>query len=389
MTIQKSLLSLAILSATLGLAAGPAQSQSSRMQSIDYADPDTWLCRPDNPRACDVDLTATIVHADGSTEIEHWAPRPDAPIDCFYIYPTVSLDPMPNSDMEAGPEEINVIRGQFARFGSVCRTYAPLYRQITLTALRAGQAGDRSMVPDRELANRDVIEAWNYYLDNYNNGRGVILIGHSQGAGMLSNLVIKEIEGKPIQGQIISAMLLGATAQVPNGQKTGGTFKRMPACESSDQFGCIVSYVSFRSDVLPSANATYGREGRNSTAICTSPAQLVHGHNELHAYMSNSEAEQSSWLSNGTKITTPFIKLPGLLSGECVNEVGHHFLKVTVNADPSDPRTDDISGDVFNADGTPNAAWGLHRIDVALQMGDLLELAERQGKAWLAHDHGR
>ena len=42
-----------------------------------------------------------------------------------------------NSDMTAGPEEHGVILQQFARFASVCRVYAPLYRQVTLTALRS------------------------------------------------------------------------------------------------------------------------------------------------------------------------------------------------------------------------------------------------------------
>ena len=380
MTIQKTWLSLSILTAAVATASGSVAQGS--MQSVDYANADNWLCRPDNLRACAVDLSTTIVNADGSTRIETWTARPDAPIDCFYVYPTVSLDSTPNSDMEPGPEEFNVIRSQFARFSSQCRTYAPVYRQITLTALRAGLSGGQSAAPDRDLAYQDVVDSWNYYLDNFNNGRGVILIGHSQGAGMLSNLIIREIEGKAIQGQIISAMLLGATAQVPDGQRTGGTFKRMEACETDSQTGCIVSYVSFRSDVPPAANASYGRNGRGSTAICTNPAQLVHGHNELNAYMSSS-ADGTSWVSGGPAVTTPFVQVPGLLTGECVNEGGHHYLKVTVNSEPADPRTDTISGDVMNADGTVNAAWGLHMIDVNLGMGDLLTLAGRQSQAWL------
>jgi hypothetical protein len=31
---------------------------------------------------------------------------------------------------------LNVIRQQFARFGSKCRLYAPMYRQVTLVGLR-------------------------------------------------------------------------------------------------------------------------------------------------------------------------------------------------------------------------------------------------------------
>jgi hypothetical protein len=387
MSLQKSLLSLAVLSAALGSATSITQAQTAA-GAIDYADADNWLCRPDNPRACGVDLTTTVVNADGSTRIESWSARRDAPVDCFYVYPTVSLDSTPNSDMEAGPEEYNVIRSQFARLGSECRTFAPLYRQVTLTALRANMSGGQSVAPDREM--QDVVDAWNYYLENHNQGRGVILIGHSQGAGVLSRLIINHIEGQDVQQQIISAMLLGATAQVPEGQSTGGTFKQMPACETGEQTGCIVSYVSFRSDVPPPANSLFGRNGQGSTAICTNPAQLAHGHTQLHAHLSNAAAEgfssnaQSPWLSNGTQVTTPFVSVPGLLTGECVNEGGFSYLKVTVNADPADPRTDKISGDVMNADGTINAGWGLHLIDVNVAMGDLVTLAAKQSNAWLS-----
>ena len=359
---------------------------------VDFADPQNWLCRPDNPRACDVDLSTTIVNNDGSTALQTWAARPDAAVDCFYVYPTVSLDTTPNSDMNAGPEEFNVVRSQFARLGSECRTFAPLYRQVTLTALRANMSGaGQAAAPDREMPYRDVVDAWNYYLENHSDGRGVILIGHSQGAGVLSRLIINEIEGKDIQSRIISAMLLGATAQVPEGEVVGGTFKHMPACESGDQTGCIVSYVSFRSDVPPAANSLFGRNGQGSTAICTNPAQLANGHGQLSAHLSNAATEgfssnsQSPWVGSrdAPQIDTPFVSVPGLLTAECVNNGQFNYLEITVNADPADPRTDTISGDVMNADGSINAGWGLHLIDVNAAMGDLVTLASRQSRAYL------
>ena len=140
-----------------------AQAQSAH-EAVDYAQTSNWLCRPDNPRACAVDMSATVVNADGSMRMEPWSDNPLARVDCFYVYPTVSQDSTPNSDMVAGPEEYNVVRSQFARLGSECRTFAPLYRQVTLTALRAGLAGGAGMNPDRELGYNDVLDAWNYYM---------------------------------------------------------------------------------------------------------------------------------------------------------------------------------------------------------------------------------
>src|SRR5689334_9109631 len=135
----------ALAGASLMLSAGAAgaQAQGSALPKNDYSKPETWLCRPDKTagNACNVDLTTTVVKADGSESVEPFKADPKAPIDCFYVYPTVSNDPGVVSDMIPGPEEINVVKVQFARLGAKCRLYAPLYRQFTLTALRAGQSG--------------------------------------------------------------------------------------------------------------------------------------------------------------------------------------------------------------------------------------------------------
>ncbi|HIG43367.1 MAG TPA: DUF3089 domain-containing protein, partial [Gammaproteobacteria bacterium] len=162
--------------------------------AVDYADKESWLCRPDFMNACDTNLDTTIVAADGSLTVEPYVPHKNPPVDCFYVYPTVSNDPTGNSDMVAGPEEMTVIHAQFARFGAVCRTFAPLYRQVTLTALRAGFS-DKPIQSDRALGYQDVVDAWRYYLKHDNDGRGVVLIGHSQGSGVLTGLIASEIDG--------------------------------------------------------------------------------------------------------------------------------------------------------------------------------------------------
>ena len=158
-------------------AAPPAEAPKPN----NYADPKSWLCRPGAHDACDIDETATVVSADGKLTKETWKTDPNAPIDCFYVYPTISTDPGQNSDMTADPAEINVIKQQFARFASKCRPYAPLYRQITLTGLRKMLAAPGAVPAFGEgVQYDDVRDAWNYYLKNDNKGRGVVLVAHSQ-----------------------------------------------------------------------------------------------------------------------------------------------------------------------------------------------------------------
>jgi hypothetical protein len=54
-----------------------------------------------------------------------------------------------------------------------------------------------------------------------------------------------------------------------------------------------------------------------------------------------------------------------------------------VNADPNDPRADDIPGDLVMV-GKPQANWGLHLIDVNLVMGNLLEIVGKQSQAYMS-----
>ena len=345
----------------------------------DYRNAETWLCRPGGQDACAVDLSTTVIGANGQLSREAFTPAANPPIDCFYVYPTVSLDSGGNSDMVAGPEERSVIRAQFARFRSVCRPFAPLYRQFTLTALRAATTG-KAITADRSLGYTDVLEAWNDYLKHDNNGRGVVLIGHSQGSGVLSQLIRNEIDGKPIQTRVVSALLLGSNVAVPDGKDVGGAFSHLPLCRAADQTGCVVTYVSFRSTIPPPADSRFGRvAGAGMRAGCTHPAALGGGSAPLHAYLSTGT---HAWVAPATKIETPFVSVPGLLTARCVSDDKGSYLEITVNADPKDPRADDIPGDVMTA-GKPNPSWGLHLIDVHAAMGDLVTLVGRQSKAYV------
>jgi len=386
-----SMLGAFLLVIAIGLAGAQNQATPTVAQTKnDYSKSDTWLCRPGNHDACDIDLTTTVISANGKLTKETWAADPKAPIDCFYVYPTVSNDQSGNSDMVANTEELNVIKAQAARFGSQCRVFAPLYRQVTLGALRAILAG-RVMPVDRNLAYNDVLDAWNYYLQNDNKGRGVVLIGHSQGSMVLTQLIKNEIDGKPVQGRIISALLLGTNLPVPKGKDVGGAFQNLPLCRSNKQTGCVVTYASFRSNVPPPANSRFGKvSGADMMSACTNPAALGGGSGELHAYLStrggsvsSSEATQKAWVTPAQGIDTPFVSVPGLLTSECVSNEKGSYLAITVHGNPSDPRADDITGDVIR-DGQVLQDWGLHLIDVNVAMGNLIDIVREQSKAYRA-----
>ncbi|HEY8950316.1 MAG TPA: DUF3089 domain-containing protein [Rhizomicrobium sp.] len=354
----------------------------------DYTNPANWLCRPDRNDACVTDQTATVVNADGTESKETWSADPNAPIDCFYVYPTVSLEPTPNSDMIPGPGEKGVVVHQIARLASKCRIYAPMYRQVTLAALASFMAG-KPVAASRELAYDDVRDAWTEYLAHDNHGRGVVLIGHSQGSGVLTELVKNEIDGKPIQKQIVSVILGGTVLQVPVGKDVGGDFQSVPLCHSNMQTGCVIAFASFRANVPPPPGSRFGAgKGPGFMAACANPAALGGGSGALDAYLPAGRVGLSpqapiEWVKGGPAITTPFVKVPGLLTGECVSNEHGSYLAVTIHADPKDPRTDDIIGDVV-VGGKVQEGWGLHLLDMNLTMGNLVTVVDAESKAWLA-----
>ncbi len=370
---------------------GAALAFLLQTQPNNYADTKTWLCKPGQHDACDTELTTTVITADGKLSRETWTADPNAAIDCFYVYPTVSTDPTPNSDMTPDPAELNVIHQQFARFGSKCRPYAPMYRQVTLAGLRrllAGTGAGTALAAG--LQYDDVRDAWNYYLEHDNKGRGFVLIGHSQGSFILAELMRKEIDGKPVQSRMVSAILMGTTIAVPKGKDVGGAFQHIPLCHSSSQTGCVITFASFRSTIPPPADSLFGRVAdSNMVAACTNPAALAGGEGILHSYLSaegrniTATSKPKPWVVPERPIETPWVSVPGLLTSKCNSNANATYLEITVHGDPADPRIDDITGDL-TAGGQVLANWGLHLIDVNLAMGNLVDIVGEQAKAFAA-----
>jgi hypothetical protein len=360
---------------TLALAAAAAATPS-------YADDGSWLCRPGRQDACAANQSATVVTASGERRVEAFVPAKAAAIDCFYVYPTVSTDPGENSDLSADAEERTVAMVQAARFGSVCRLYAPLYRQATLALVRdviAGKVKDRSEALNRAYA--DVQAAWTQYLARDNGGRGVVLIGHSQGAIMLKRLLADEIEGKPAAGRLVSALLIGTNVEVAKGGVIGEL--KTPLCRNASQTGCVVSYVSFRAESPPPSGSLFGRAAAPERQVaCTNPADLA-GNRLVPLtpyFLTRGLGDRSTpfgpWTRDGATVTTPFVSTPDRVSARCVADGNGSYLAITTQGGT-------IGGDVVFA-GNVLQAWGLHLIDMNLTMGDLIRLVERQGRAFTA-----
>ncbi len=346
-----------------------------------------WLCRPGQaPDPCVTDLTATVVPASGATTRQHASVPSDPPIDCFYVYPTVSAQKGVSADLHVDPAETAVARSQASRFSQVCRVYAPMYRQITLAGLTSGARAATAAV----TAYGGVVAAWKDYLAHDNHGRGVIVIGHSQGAAMLIALLRRQVDDDPATRRLlVSAIVLGGNVTVPVGRTVGGSFQHIPACESPTQTGCVIAYSSF--DQQPPPDSLFGRPGQGVSdlsgdkaatglqVLCTDPADLSTDEaTPLEPYSPTKSLTAGLGGLSGLSapaLPTPWVTEPDLYTGQCLSEGGASWLQVSAPITPGDTRT--VVGQ------TLGPAWGLHLVDVNIALGDLVDLARTESAAYV------
>ena len=351
-------------SATTTAAAGTTTSSTPATK-----DTQVWLCKPGQPaNPCASNLTTTVVAADGTRTVESSAPAADPGIDCFYVYPTVSAQTTVNANLHVDPAEIGVAVAQAARYSQVCRVYAPMYRQVTIVGLF-----NRSAAPGN-IAFNGVLSAWKDYLARYNDGRGVVLIGHSQGSFILRRLISTYVDPDPsVRSRVVSAILLGGNVVVPAGKDVGGDFRHLGACRSASQTGCVIAYSSF--DHTPPANSLFGRAPKpGEQVLCTNPAALGGGSGPVVPYLPATRVGGPIAFTKTRLAATPWVSYPDLFTAQCESSGGKSWLQIT---------------DVRRAgDGRPELrdalgpTWGLHIYDMNIALGNLVDIVRSEAAAY-------
>ena len=360
----------------LPIAAALVAAAQPQAAAPDYARTSNWLCLPGRADICSTPIATTDLNPGGYGASGQSRIAARAPVDCFYVYPTVSSDAGMNSDLVVGSEEKFAVQSQFARFASVCRPFAPIYRQLTVSAVVALAAGG-DVGPAARIAYGDVAAAWRTYLAKYNQGRPFVLIGHSQGSALLIQLIAREIEGKPVAKRMKLAIIPGYDVLVPEGKLVGGTFASTPLCSRPGETGCVMAWTSYRERNEPPPGAMFGYADRAGMTVgCVNPA--LPGARDwvpLDSYWYTRSTNPVpggpiSWSSEGAP-PTPFVRTQGLVSGKCVNAGPRGYLSIRTNHSPGDKRTDRIGGEV-GVFGMFLPGWGMHLSDIAEAQGDLI-----------------
>ena len=226
---------------------------SKPVDAPNYADPSNWAALPDREGVEDMIPVDT-----DDTDIQG-----NASVDVFFVHPTGFLrgkEWIYSMDQNTATEENTkwMMANQASPFNGCCNIYAPRYRQANIFAFFQEES-----VRDEILgfAYQDVERSFEYFIDNYSEGRPFILASHSQGTYHSVRLLQEQIDKTDLYDRLVAAYVIGGNAKVSSFEK----MEKVYLCNSADDVGCAVHWDTWSESVIDS----------NSTDsignVCTNP----------------------------------------------------------------------------------------------------------------------
>ena len=118
-----------------------------------------------------------------------------------------------------------------------CRFFAPYYRQIGLNVYELPAADREEYL---ELAYEDVQDAFEYYCEEWNDGRPIVLAGFSQGADMCLRLMKDCFDDEALQDQLVACYAIGWSITEEELEEN----PHMKAAQGEADTGVIISFNS-------------------------------------------------------------------------------------------------------------------------------------------------
>ena len=174
----------------------------------------------------------------------------DKTADVFFICPSVyggSDDAcnMSLSDADTKESFVGAINMEKGIYDADSRFFAPYYRQIGLNVYDMPEA-DRE--PYLETAYADVRDAFLYYMDNYNEGRPIVLAGFSQGADMCLRLMKDLFDDEALTDQLVACYAIGWRIT----EEDMAEYPQLKMAAGESDTGVIVSFNSEAEDITDS-----------------------------------------------------------------------------------------------------------------------------------------
>lgn len=184
---------------------------------VDYGDPGNWVMLPN-------------VSAE-----QH-------EVDVFYVYPTIFTSREP-SLMHWNTEKIrtkarNIARQQTGPFADTGNIYAPFVRQADLSGALEDLKAERVTGNSMRQGAADTAAAFRYYLKHFNKGRPVILVGHSQGAFDLLELLKTDFKDESLRRKLVGAYLFGCPVTAADRAE----YPHLKTAQGEYDIGVIISW---------------------------------------------------------------------------------------------------------------------------------------------------
>lgn len=246
--MKSILFSLFVQAATISCAQLPEKFNAADQPTApDYSLEKNWSALPFRKDA-----------ADKIPKAEKWVDDSLKTADVFYVYPTIYESGNTwNADLEnkALNKKIDSkpVQYQASVFNQSARVFAPRYRQSIIKAFYDKENGPASLA----FAYEDVKRAFEYYLENYNNGRPFIIASHSQGTYHARRLLKEVIDNTPLSKKMVAAYVIGYAIDTT-------MYKVLEPCRNENETGCYITWATYKKGYVPDGIALYGN-------ICINP----------------------------------------------------------------------------------------------------------------------
>jgi hypothetical protein len=236
-----------------------AISASAVAQTTNYDLPQNWMCHPilkstDIARQQSLTLTVKLPNLSADTVIAYTSPTTDTGVDIFYVYPTISMNPTSRNIDIPQIDTITakfVYREQVGIYAQLGRVFVPYYKQATIGVFTYSPKTDAELLQQEnylEVAYKDVEAAFDHYLEHYNKGNKIILMGHSQGSDLMMFLLRNRFDNNPVlTSQLVVAISGGEPYYSAKDSRTGGILEHIKTLGSELESGCIISWRAWRS----------------------------------------------------------------------------------------------------------------------------------------------
>lgn len=248
--MKKIIFLFALISSVFSQAQLPKQFKPEEQPiAPDYSNAQNWLTLPFRKDGADV-----------IPKSEAWVSDSLKNVDVFYIYPTLygkgKTWCADINDQKLNKRFSNLpVKFQATAFNQVGRIYTPLYRQGIIKCFTDTTENGALAL---DFAYQDVKRAFEYYLKNYNQGRPIILVSHSQGTRHSRQLLKDFFDVPAMKEKLVCAYVVGYGIYP-------AAYELLKPCENASETNCYVTWASFKNNFVADHDTLlYGR-------VCVNP----------------------------------------------------------------------------------------------------------------------